>query len=516
MVQRKPTPRRSSRATSARTGHSRGASVRPSRGNERLTGGLGRSSGGRKPGLPSVNMGPTGARPSAQRTSANRGLPAGRGSSASAGRTTARKAARPQARRKETTLDQHVNIPLPEGKQALLTRRQLLYGALGIGALAAVGGAAGAVSSIQKEQSTVDTLKVSTDAVFTTADCGDMGSAPLTLTNEYRMPYGTLVWANSERYAACLVPTESSSPLAQVAVLPLGSGEAVTVLDGPVSSGRGFDIYDVRLNDSGIIWTEANCFSGEWRIYQATHSAGSIGSPVQVDQGGNAYDTPFIAVAGNRAFWQVMPNPDGEASSEDSLLKSAAFGSSEVRTDWTSTGRMSTPPYSTGTGIVITPRVDTSGVYHQLTLIDAESGQMQDSLALPASMKPLEAGYVQERFTFSFDAIYSYGDGIANLGTYVPVDEGGKSGDSWFRFDRTPTAPPAWAGTCFVVKSTRSVACVDVATRTVFSLECPDKCDDFGEYLASTGAVSTVVTYIGMPSATEGEEGYTLVRTWSV
>ena len=39
------------------------------------------------------------------------------------------------------------------------------------------------------------------------------------------MPYGTLVWANSETYAACLLPTENSSPLTQAAVLSLSSGQ---------------------------------------------------------------------------------------------------------------------------------------------------------------------------------------------------------------------------------------------------------------------------------------------------
>lgn len=44
-------------------------------------------------------------------------------------------------------------------------------------------------------------------------------------------------------------------------------------------------------------------------------------------------------------------------------------------------------------------------------------------------------------FTFAFDATYSYGDGIANLGTYAPVSKSGNGGYSdqkWLRFDRHP------------------------------------------------------------------------------
>lgn len=91
------------------------------------------------------------------------------------------------------------------------------------------------------------------------------------------MPYGTLVWANSETYAACLLPTENSSPLTQVAVLSLSSGQYTVVLDGPHSSERGFDIYDVRCNDQGIVWIESNCYTGEWRVFQATLSRGVAG-----------------------------------------------------------------------------------------------------------------------------------------------------------------------------------------------------------------------------------------------
>lgn len=36
-------------------------------------------------------------------------------------------------------------------------------------------------------------------------------------------------------------------------------------------------------------------------------------------------------------------------------------------------------------------------------------------------MRPLEAAYVNGRFSFAFDSIYTYGEGLASLGTYAPV-----------------------------------------------------------------------------------------------
>ena len=418
----------------------------------------------------------------------------------------------------ESPLDSQVNIPLPEGVRFSLTRRQLLIGA-GVVGVAAVGiGVATAVSG--SDDGDVATLEVADDAVFTLDDIPAENvlddNGPMQLDGEYKFPYGTLVWATpGAACAACLLPTESASPLTQVGLISLSDGSYDVVLDGPASQENGFDIYEARCDDAGLVWTEANCLSGQWRVYQASHNGSSAGSPVLVDQGESDYEIPSIAVAGGKAFWQVLPDANGSASAEDSLLKSASFGQSDVAEAWRSTGRMSTPPYSTGDGIVITPRLDTSGVYHQLTMIDAQSGQVLDSLTLPASMKPLEAGYVDGRFTFSFDGWYSYGDGISQIGTYVPVDEGDTNGGSWFRFGRTPTAAPAWAGPFLIVKSTKAVAGVDVASRTMFTLDCPDGCDDFGEYLATTGTSNTLVTYIGMPATDDDEDsGHTLVRVW--
>ena len=65
---------------------------------------------------------------------------------------------------------------------------------------------------------------------------------------------------------------------------------------------------------------------------------------------------------------------------------------------------------------------------------------MRESLTLPASMRPLEAAYVNGRFSFTFDSIYTYGEGLASLGTYAPVSN--DTGGQWFCFDRNPLCAP--------------------------------------------------------------------------
>ena len=169
-------------------------------------------------------------------------------------------ASRPKMRQAPNALNEQVRIPLPEGKHTTLTRRQLIVGAAGIGALFAIGAGAQVATTAKEASSTVATLEVSEDAVVSLSDEGALsgieGDAPLALSGEYKLPYGSLVWANSDSYAACLLPTEGADPLCQGAILNLSDGTLTTILEAPVSTERGFDICDIRCNEHGVVWTE--------------------------------------------------------------------------------------------------------------------------------------------------------------------------------------------------------------------------------------------------------------------
>ena len=156
-----------------------------------------------------------------------------------------------------------VRVPTPNGGEVLLTRRHFLYGALGVGALAAVGGGASVV--IEQTKSDPDdnlvVLKVPEDAVLSSAsdeftNTFVQAEDPTTLMNQvgnYELPYGSLVWANDDDLAACLLPTDTGKPLTQVALLSLSSGNSTVVLEQAVGSDEGFEIYDVR----GVMTTES-------------------------------------------------------------------------------------------------------------------------------------------------------------------------------------------------------------------------------------------------------------------
>ena len=134
-------------------------------------------------------------------------------------------------------------------------------------------------------------------------------------------------------------------------------------------------------------------------------------------------------------------------------------------------------------------------------------------------MRPLEAGYGDNGFSFSFDAWYNYGDGISQIGTYTPaspVADGNYSGAPWFSFSLAPTAAPAWCGGCFIVKSKRTVCGIDLETNEYFALQPENGADDYGEYLATPGSQGSIVTYANIDDKPiDGEpKKYCLVRVW--
>ena len=402
-----------------------------------------------------------------------------------------------------------------------ITRRQLVYGAAAAAAVAAGVGGYTYVSSQNQENDDTAVLEVPADAV-TTADDFKQGKYKnyLQLEGNFKLPYGTLVWCNSNHVAACLLPGDSANPLTQIALLWLATGSYPVVREQAVGQDEGYNIFDVRCSTKGLIWTEADILDGSWRIYTATMDEdGTIGESVLVDEGGADYETPSIAIVGSYAFWQVLPNANGEKATADSVLKRSPLGESSAVVVISSPGRMATPPYAMDDQLVVTPRTEGSSVHYQLTLLDAETCAVKDSLVLPASMKPLDAGYGKTGFTFAFDAIYDYGDGISNLGTYTPLAQpsaGAYSGAKWFRWGRTPTSAPCWCKSLFMVKSSTAVCGVDFENQKYFSLKVDSGAADYGDVLASTGNRNCIVTYsnVNTNAINKSSKQYTHVRVW--
>lgn len=435
----------------------------------------------------------------------------------------------PQGRHGAAPPDEGKTISLWDGTDVTITRRHLIYGAVGIGALALLGGGSYAYDRFFGDDGASEVLEVPEGAVFSTDDCQliDDASSAVRLVSQRKLPFGTVVHASDDALAACLLPTDTASPLCQVGLIDLGSGSLATVLKDALGADDGFQIYDVRANAAGIVWVEANIMKRLWRVHAAPLAGTELGATSLVAQGDGAWEMPALAVAGSYAFWQEVPRADGELTDEPSRLMRAAFATGSPEELYTSKAPMLTPPCSNGTGITITPRAERGTSYCQLTHLDAATGQTADALVLPSSMAPLEASFGPTGFSFAFDGIYDYGDGIANLGTYVPVTLPGSNlagtsaaaaydGVEWFRFARAPIASPAWCGPWFMMRSTSAVCGVDLANRRYFQIPVENGATDYGDMLASTGAGSRVATFSNVDyTPLNGErERHTLLRVW--
>lgn len=442
-----------------------------------------------------------------------------------------------------------------EANAPLLSRRNFLYGAIGAGAVAvAAGGGAAVYFATKGADTNLEYLDVSTDAVssldnFTLVDDA---STRLSLYGSVELPLGSLVWCNSDDVAACLIPTDTGSPLAKVALLMLGSATYNVVLEKAVGTSEGFEIYDVRASSSGIIWTESNILDGVWRVYTATISNGNIGNPALADEGDSSYETPSIAAVGSYGFWQKQaPAASSASASSDDTPETEVLrvqmGSTGNESLFSSASRMATPLYGADDGVVVTPRSKLGRSYTCVAKIDARSGEVSDGLTLPQSMSPFEVGCGANGLMFSFENIYNFGGGIANLGTYVPLSKvsvgdfsysdttenseanGSNSASAlpydntanysnakWFRFSRTPSAAPAFCGDYLIVKSSYSVCGIDLTAKEYFAIDVDNGADNYGEYLATSGSHDTLVTYtsIDYKPVNDSEQKLCRVKIW--
>ena len=187
----------------------------------------------------------------------------------------------------------------------------------------------------------------------------------------------------------------------------------------------------------------------------------------------------------------------------------------DIRPRCTVPGRCVTAiqPANDEEGVVIVRRHPDARTHRQMVLVGPDGTEL-DSVTLPARMVPMEACYGPSGFAFSFESIYNYGDGIANLGTYTPQakpDSGQYSSRSWFHFTRTPSMPPAWCDGWFMVKSTSAVVGIDLQSKryTIFSTD--NNAEIYGDCLASQGSNGTVVifTNIDRTAAVQDHEDVT-------
>ena len=297
-----------------------------------------------------------------------------------------------------------VRVPTPSGGEVLLTRRHFLYGALGIGALAAAGRRGNrdprsrwearrtTTSPCSKCPKSAVTAVIASDA-FAEVDFAEAHAAGQHLRAALRP---RSCGRNDDEIAACLLPGETGKPLTQVALLSLSVGQ----LRHRARAGRGVGRGPSRCTTcapprralSGPKPTSSTACGASTT---ARSDGSSLGTPTLVDEGDADWETPAIAAVGNRAFWQVLPKADGAKAQPRTRCSNAPpWGRRTSRWRGRRTGAWHRPPYglerfarhhaAQPTPVPSTTSSPTS---------TRPRAKRSTTLVLPSSMKPLEAGY---------------------------------------------------------------------------------------------------------------------------
>jgi hypothetical protein len=366
----------------------------------------------------------------------------------------------------------------------------------------------------------IETLNVETEQVLEASNFDEVAfDKYLKLEATWELPFGSLLYQVDTTYALVMLPGGVGESLRKLALLDLGTGTLTTLREASVGTGKNVVIYDARASRTRLIWVEVDLGSRSWRTYVAPLVGAMAGEARMVEEGDSDYDPPLLAVAGDKAYWTVMPNATGPANLEDSLLM--ALGSFQetgggegaglgavTGTPYTvlaSHGRMITNPLVTNGIVTFVPRVDTSNVYYQLTALNCSNDKAVDFQILPRPLRVTDALYLGSGFLFCIEDTYEYEDvkGIFQFGTYLQLDQ-----ETFLHVNRPPTCAAVRLGDCLIVKSTASIVGIDLVKRATFVVDLPPLCSAFGEALAGWGNQEKVVTYsVRMGEGEERDEG---------
>ncbi len=251
-------------------------------------------------------------------------------------------------------------------KQKLtITRRTLVRGAIGAGVLAGIVGVNGVVKS--KKNTTLTSELAVTPENIVSLDAFtqiDDPNAMMRLRGSFDLPYHSLMWMSDEGILAYLTPTQTGHPLNAVGIVRFGSHSTAAgklqdiqkpriVLPQARDNAEGFDIYDVRASQQGIVWLEAHILTNTWRIWCARLTATGIEQPLLLDEGLQSEAMPTIGIVGKQVFWQInVPLRKTKANAHEQSLSVAASASATLaaQTLATTKGTSTAVPETQATG----------------------------------------------------------------------------------------------------------------------------------------------------------------------
>ncbi|MCL2136621.1 MAG: hypothetical protein FWH40_03740 [Coriobacteriia bacterium] len=337
-------------------------------------------------------------------------------------------------------------------------------------------------------------------------------------SRRFDLPYGSIVRQVDDRLALVLTPHESGSALIDVKLLNLDSGELIELIDKAIGASYMHPdaiVYDARASDSLIAWTECDISNLDWLVFVAqiaTDENGgySLGTPVLVDEGNAEYEVPLLAVAKDKAYWTVMPNPEGSARYEDSYLKMISYNKPKPTVVHTSHGRMITTPLINQGILTFAPRVDTNNVYYQLTALNTANDRLVAGVVMPQSMRILDAVYLDNALSFTIENNYTYAGGLSRFGTYWQLND-----DKWLHLYRKPTVPPVLFNGRLIVKSSTRVIAIDASEGVYCSIPPLTDSAEYGDILAGWGKQDRLLVYSNIRNNNALSKAHSVLRVFS-
>ena len=406
------------------------------------------------------------------------------------------------------------------GERHTVTRRGLIKGTAAVGATAAVASVlAGCRSSDEGANEPVMVDSSAADYVIdpnTNESRFDSKESSLSPAYTWDIALGSVLHPTSDStWIPMTCAGSSAMPMVRASALSITTGAVVDVVATPhTEPADNVVIYDVRCSDSVYAWAELNLLTRAWRLYAARFEGGEItGSTTTLWEASADYDPPRFAVAGTLVIWYVMPSASGGKSGERSFCYQWRVGDDKAHAVIDSPGRFDGSRAPSGSTVRGVPRANPdSGVFYGITALSLDNLSNQvDQLVLRATVKPLSAVRMGEKFAFSIEANYASGGLLGQMGTYI-----GSSDGKFVALSREPFADVSGKDGLYFVKSSTSYFVIDTKERSYQVLAAQNRSVDYGEYPASVGEGSLFVTYSTVKHESTGRPTSVTVRAFAL
>ncbi len=396
-----------------------------------------------------------------------------------------------------------------------ITRRELLRATAAAGVtVASVGVLAGCKHASEEGSSPVVVGDESATNILESYQ--EAEKLPIEQQGSWTVPLGNVLHPGEGSWVPCTTAGSSSNPMVKGGAFSTATGQVSEVVPKPLAEdASNMVIYDVRCSDAAYAWVELNLLTHGWTLYAAPFSGGELsGNASTLWTAGPDYDPPRFAVTGSKVLWQVMPSASGSKRTEHSFCYLWQTGDSSAQAVVESPGRFATEPAVSDGTVTLVPRVNADqGTFYGITAysLSDKLATKVDQLVLPASVRPLNAVRIGDRFAFSIEASYSSGGLLGQMGTYI-----GSGAGPFVMLSREPSAAVAGRGDVFVIKSTSSYFVVDTNARTYSVLSASNRCIDYGEYPASLGTSDAFVTFATVKDEKTGYPSAVSVRSFAL